>query len=184
MPSGSKGVARHRTQRASVGVGIQGHGHPRAWTSKGVAGLRTRRASKGVGIHGRGHQRASSASKGVVGIQGSSKSHRGRIQRVTEEFLQDKQNLYTCLVPCWTLVPMAPGEADSFRHRKDCFNNTMKYTIILNKYWIFDILKYINSYALYYFTKIHFVRYRIHWNQAYDEHMRGIINIPLYYTFA
>ena len=135
-------------------------------------------------IQGRGHQRASSASKGVVGIQGSSKSHRGRIQRVTEEFLQDKQNLYTCLVPCWTLVPMAPGEADSFRHRKDCFNNMMKYTIILNKYWIFDILKYINSYALYYFTKIHFVRYRIHWNQAYDEHMRGIINIPLYHTFA
>ena len=150
-------MARHRTQRASVGVGIQGHGHPRAWTSKGVAGLRTRRASKGVGIKGRRrHPRV------IEGIQGSSKSHRGRIQRVTEEFLQDKQNLYTCLVPCWTLVPMAPGEADSFRHRKDCFNNMMKYTIILNKYWIFDILKYRNSYGLYYFTKIHFVRYRIH----------------------
>ena len=130
MPSGSKGVARHRTQRASVGVGIQGHGHPRAWLGSGLEEHPRAWASKGVvGIQGRRrHPRV------IEGIQGSSKSHRGRIQRVTEEFLQDKQNLYTCLVPCWTLVPMAPGEADSFRHRKDCFNNMMKYTIILNKY--------------------------------------------------
>ena len=140
------GIAELRTRRAFVGVGIQGRGRtskskgirrrrdPRAWASKGM-GIEGRGwAPDSKSIQGRGHQRASSASKGVVGIQGSSKSHRGRIQRVTEEFLQDKQNLYTCLVPCWTLVPMAPGEADSFRHRKDCFNNTMKYTIILNKY--------------------------------------------------
>ena len=48
--SGSKGVAEHRSQRASVGVGIQGHGHRRAWLDIEVEEHPRARASKGAGI--------------------------------------------------------------------------------------------------------------------------------------
>ena len=117
----SKGIAEHRSRRAFVGVGIQGRGRtsdwkgirrrrgPRARASKGVAGDRTRRASKGVGIEGRGHRRV--------------------IRIVFIELLRSfrrMSRIYTAASsPPRPLVPRGPGEADSFRHCKNCFNNIM-----------------------------------------------------------